>query len=48
VVALVVNRRDAVEAAPVITAALVVVAMPVLGVLHALRRREERRFADGR
>jgi hypothetical protein len=48
VVARVVNRRDAVEAALLVTAASLVVAMPVLGVLHALRRREERRYADGR
>ena len=48
VVAAVVDRRDAVEAALIVTAASLVVALPVLGTLHALRRREERRYADAR
>jgi fatty acid desaturase len=48
VVAWVVVRRDAVEAALAVTAASLVVAAPILGVLYALRRREERRYADAR
>jgi hypothetical protein len=48
VVTWVVDRRDAVEAALVVTAASLVMAVPILAGLYALRRREERRHADAR
>jgi hypothetical protein len=48
VVAWVVDRRDAVEWALLVTVASLAIAGPVLGVLRALARREERRYADAR